>query len=102
MTIRNLEDKTMVDNKTSDFSIEHILNRAGTSITNDKEMLTLDEFERNYTFPYNSDQFLEESYLHCTPPWLSYSRYHPPPQTSKYFRDFILFVVNFSHVIVQK
>lgn len=66
-------------NKPSNFSIDHILNNAGS--TRDKYITECEHQTAKHLNNDKSDHFLIESDVHQYPPilnWLQYTRYKPP------------------------
>lgn len=75
-----MEYKAPIGFKSSDFSIDHILNKAGSSLKKD-EYHCHDIIEQNFQYPLNGhNEHLDEQYAHCGSilNWLHYTRYHPP------------------------
>lgn len=73
------EKKPIVVSKPSDFSIDHILNNAGSS-SKDK-CSTVDDNKSSSDNSNTRDCYLLDSNVHQYPPilnWLQYSRYKPP------------------------
>lgn len=67
--------------KTSDFSIDHILNKAGSSANKHAEYRLRPAENHPLHFAYETrNDLMNEEYLPCGPMlnWLQYSRYHPP------------------------
>lgn len=72
--------------KQSDFSIDHILNRAGAGITNSPEKyIQCPSYYNKNLNKFNSPSL----------DWLQYTRYHPPKLPSKFFLLFKNFVFIF-------
>lgn len=78
---RVMEYKPPMAFKTSDFSIDHILNKAGSSVNNREEYrcLPIENDLPHYHYDTRND-LMNDEYMHCSPilNWLQYSRYHPP------------------------
>lgn len=68
-------------NKLSDFSIDHILNRAGKATTQPGPFYSTSGF-RDF-----SKNFISNSSTSTPLNWLQYSRYHPPKLQSKDYTD---------------
>lgn len=77
-----IEDLTNL--KQSDFSIDHILNRAGAGISNSPEKyIQCPSFYNKNLNKFNSPSL----------DWLHYTRYHPPKLPSKFFCYYFIFLI---------
>lgn len=79
--IARMEYKAPNEYKTSDFSIDHILNKAGSSVSQRDEYRCHSGENHVPHYHYdNRNELMSDDYMHCGPilNWLQYSRYHPP------------------------
>lgn len=70
--------------KLSDFSIDHILNKAGSSVQKQSYNEIYHGNGADFYYKYANDR-LGEEYSDCSPilNWLQYTRYQPPRLPSK-------------------